>query len=104
MLCRHKEKFEYVVASRDNASYILDQIGFGTQYCKQTYDRDKRYGEIGDKEIQYGFGSSMHGCIPYGNYVIFGYYFDDQLWRHMTKKEFDEDFEDITPNEPLVRR
>lgn len=94
MLCKIKDTFEYVIASKDNAEYILDKIGFGKDYCLKTYNKDKRYGLASDTEIQYGFENKMCGKIPYGHYIIFDYYFNYDLgYSIFTKKDFEEQFE-----------
>ena len=95
MFCRLKDTFEYVIVSKDNAEYVLDKIGFGKEYCLKTYNNDKRYGFASEKEIRYGFGDKMYGKIPYGHYVIFDYYFNDNIgYRVFTKKDFEEEFEE----------
>ena len=94
LLCRLKDKFEYFVASKETASEILDKIGFGETKCKETYEKDKRYGYADENEIKYGFENSMYGNIPFGHCVVCDYYFDDCYgYTIRNEQEFKEEFE-----------
>jgi hypothetical protein len=93
--CRYKEQFEYVIASQENASYILDKIGFGAHKCAETFHKDKRYGTIDIDRLNYGFENSMYGSIQYGRYVVFGCNYDEWFggYKVLTESEFNEEFE-----------
>lgn len=95
LLCRRKEKFEYLIASTETANEILDRIGFGKEDCIQAYIVDQRYGHFDEYGIKYGFNESMNETIPFGGYIVFGCDHDDWFGGHeiLTEKEFDEDFE-----------
>ena len=96
MFCKIKDTFEYVIASKDTAEYILNKIGFGKDHCLKTYAKDKRYGFASDNDIQYGFEDFMYGRIPYGHYVVFDYYFNDNTgYSVFTEKQFEEEFENV---------
>lgn len=77
MLCRIKDKFEYLVASPENSDEILNRLGFGKEKCAQTYDKDQRYGYCDEHEIKYGFKDKMYGTIEFGRYVVFDFWLDD---------------------------
>ena len=95
LLCRWKEKFDYFIASSENANEILDNLGFGKEKCAQTYNEDQRYGYFDEHEIKYRFEKSMHGTIPFGRYVVFGCNFDEWFGGHeiLREDEFNEYFE-----------
>lgn len=96
MLCRLKDRFEYVVVGKDNSNYVLDRIGFGDKKCKETYQKDKRYGIVTDNKILYGFENSMNGHIDFGSYVVFDCYFNDSIGYEVYKeKDFMNKFEII---------
>ena len=48
MKCRRRWEYEYLILNKDNAKECLDKIGFGEEYCKETYAEDKRYGIVCD--------------------------------------------------------
>lgn len=94
MLCRIKDKFEYLVASQETANDILDRLGFGKEKCAQTYDKGQRYGYCDDQSIKYGFKDKMYGTIEFGRYVVFDFWLDDcNRYAVYHENEFKEDFE-----------
>ena len=72
MKCRRKEELEYLKLSRVTASECLDLLGYGKELCNKTYAKDKRFGDICDDCIKYGFKNQMYGSIQFGHYIVFG--------------------------------
>ena len=94
MMCRMKDKFEYLVASQETANTILDRLGFGKEKCEQTLNKDQRYGYCDGQSIKYGFKDKMHGKIKFGRYVIFDFWYDDCYgYTVCDENEFQEYFE-----------
>ena len=95
LLCRIKDKFQYLVASPETSAEILDKIGFGANKCKETHEKDQRYGYSDEHMIYYGFGNRTRGTISFGHYVIFDFWFDDcNGYTVCDENEFKEDFEE----------
>ena len=92
MKCRYKELFVFYCISKDNAEEVLDKLGYGYEECKETHEKDGRFGEVKYDHIYFGFENGMIGRLYFGNYVVFDMIYDFP-YRYLTEKQFFEDYE-----------
>ena len=90
MKCKYNDVMEFHIITPENASFILDKLGFGESKCAETFNKDGRYGRVVENGIEYGFAGRV-GISGASAKASFGDYFVDDAydgWSIMSENGF----------------